>query len=113
MSLNTASTIAGKGPSFDTIRESGRFPPIRVLNSFFRCGFDDTDSDVTLHWEPFVLSESEFAEFFRICASRYGPLKLDDLGFDDDSAWFSAVALLNRQECQSAVGQEHGNRSGC
>ncbi|MEZ6094427.1 MAG: hypothetical protein R3C03_09350 [Pirellulaceae bacterium] len=64
MSLSKAITIAEKGMSFDIVRKSGLFPPIDVLNSFFECGVDDADSEITIEWEPFLIG---YGPIFGIC----------------------------------------------
>ena len=81
--------------TFDIVRTSGLFPPIHVLNSFFKCGIDDADSEITLNWEPFTLNQAEFDRFYESCRSLFGELKIDGFGFDEYGDWFSAVAIQN------------------
>lgn len=98
MSVDRALTIAHKGMSFDIVRESGLFPPVEVLNSFFRCGIDDAASEVSLRWEPFALTESEYNVFHEACQNSFGKLRIDGLRFEEFSDWFAAAALRNTNE---------------
>ena len=93
MSLSKAITIAQKGMTFDIIRKSELFPPIEILNSFFQCGVDDADSEITIQWEPFSLDATEYSQFVEYCMNSIGQLQIDGLDLDNYSDWFSAVAV--------------------
>lgn len=86
--------IAEKGLSFEIIKNSGLFPPRKVLNSFFECGIDDAGSSVQLVWEGFKLSEREYVSFFKSCCIEMGPLSVDSLSCDHFSDWFSRAVDL-------------------
>lgn len=98
MSVTKAITIATKGLTFDIVRQSGLLPPMDVLNSFFQCGIDDVESGITLHWEPFALSAAEYDEFFQACQKSIGQLRIDALGCEEYSTWFSCVAARNASD---------------
>ena len=93
MNLSKAITIANKGMSFDIVRTSGLLPPIEVLNSFFQCGVDDADSEITIQWEPFSLDTNEYSQFVQHCEKSIGKLQIDGLTHDNYSDWFSDVAV--------------------
>ena len=93
MNLSKAITIAKKGMSFDIVRKSGLLPPIEILNSFFKCGVDDADSEITIQWEPFSLNTTEYSQFVEHCENSIGQLRIDGLTSDNYSDWFSAVAV--------------------
>ena len=93
MSVARAATIAEKGMTFDIVRQSALFPTMEILNSFFQCGIDDTDSGCPIQWEPFTLTPAGYEDFVEHCRMSMGALKIDGLGFDNYSDWFSVVAV--------------------
>ena len=96
MNLQKAIAICEKGLTFDVARQSALFPSLEILNSFFQCGIDDVESDITLNWDPFELTESEYTEFYETCVAKFGEFRIDDLGFHHYAEWFSAVAAGNQ-----------------
>ncbi len=91
--LDKAIFIADKGLSFAIVRKARILPPLGILNSFLQCGIDDILSDVSLHWEPFCLTEWEYNQFVEYCKASMGGLDVDDLGTHDYCSWFSKAAL--------------------
>ena len=96
MNLQKAIVICEKGLTFDVVRQSGLLPPLEILNSFFQCGIDDVESDITLNWDPFDLTGAEYTEFYETCMAKFGELRIDDLGLYHFSEWFAAVAARNQ-----------------
>ena len=76
--------------SFRILAKSGVFPPRRVLNAFFACGYDDLDDEV-LNWQPFQLTEEEYDRFFEWWRTLYSNSHVEDLGVysADFSTWFT------------------------
>ncbi len=95
MGIQKATAIAEKGMSFEIAWEAGLFPTLEILNSFFMCGIDDAESEITLQWEPFSLTSTEFDTFYEACQMSNGKLEVDDLGFkqypDGASGFISLV----------------------
>ena len=94
MSVAKTNVIAEKGMSFDIVAKTRLFPPLDVLNSFLQCGIDDAASEVSIQWEPFALTESEYASFFELYSKRVGELTIDKLGTSSYSEWFSQAAIM-------------------
>ena len=96
MNLQKAIAICEKGLTFDVARQSGLSPSLEILNSFFQCGIDDAESEITLNWDPFVLTGAEYTKFHKTCVAKFGELRVDNLGFHHYAEWFSAVAVRNQ-----------------
>lgn len=115
-SFDAAVRVATEGMSFDIVRESGAFPPPDVLNDFLACGHDDVDcerddsrsgcegpdcegcEDGALRWEPFALTEAEYAAFLAWWAARHPGARPDRLGLAgaDFREWFGrAVDVID------------------
>jgi len=98
MTLQKAKVISEKGMTFDIIKKSKWFPPREILNTFFLCGLDDADSEITLEWTPFSLDPTDYRSFFQDCNQRYGGLRIKDFGCCNYQEWFSLVALSSQVE---------------
>ncbi|PCJ54660.1 MAG: hypothetical protein COA79_21670 [Planctomycetota bacterium] len=88
--IDIAKQIATHGTSFNEIKKSKDFPPIKILNDFFQSGTDEMASKEPLSWKPFKLQSDEYLIFYDWCCEQYGDLEINPFeNCTGYSEWFA------------------------
>ena len=79
----------------------GRFPPLSVLNDFFRCGHDAVEQGLAcfevdrngavITWDPFELTQAEYDHFVEALRSAGIVVQITDTDAETYHDWFNRL----------------------
>lgn len=79
------------GDSFGICRDLHRWPPLPTLGAFLAQGVDDA-GERTMHWQPFVTSEEEYAAA-RAAVDEHGVVDALETASGDWQGWFQTAVV--------------------